>query len=387
MPFWAGSFGTGAPGSARGRLGASRAAPAPSPPFHGSVTVPPRNRGRSVTSSPGGTLGERRAPAGRGLCRGLAVPSMAPLWLLVLLAAAAPARATWDSCDGTCGLQPMAEEFGGSSGAVRGAWPGLASVQDPLRAGSGHVCGGSLIAPGWLLTAARCLPRARNVSSWRVVLGAADLSDPGPEAQVRRVLRARRHPGLDVALLQLQPPAECSDFVQLGCVSEAGPPRGPQRCYIAGWARLEDTAPPREVLREAQVRLLRPELCDGSGAAPSPQVCAKHSRGGSGTCQGDPGGPLVCRSRGSGPFWLIGVSSGGRGCVFTPAWLFSRWILQQLGTPGTPETPETPGTAASPDSAGGTGGTGQEPAGPSSVLLRFFSVLRELLRFLRDSAG
>ncbi|NWY95772.1 ACRO protein, partial [Loxia curvirostra] len=222
-------------------------------------------------------------------------------------------------------------EFGGGSGAVPGAWPGLASIQDPLRAGSGHVCGGSLIAPGWLLTAARCLPRARNVSAWRVVLGAADLSDPGPEAQVRRVRRARRHPGLDVALLQLQPPAECSDFVQLGCVSRAGPePEGIGPCYTAGWAALAGTAPPREVLWEVQVRLLEPELCDGAGNAPSPQVCAEHSRGDSDACQGDPGSPLVCRFRGSGRFWLLGVTAGSRGCVFTPAWLFSRWILRQL---------------------------------------------------------
>ncbi|NXI87976.1 ACRO protein, partial [Rhipidura dahli] len=122
------------------------------------------------------------------------------------------------------------------SGAVPGAWPGLASIQDPRRAGSGHVCGGTLITPGWVLTAARCFLRAGNVSTWRVVLGASDLSDPGPEAQVRGVRQLREHRGLDVALLELERPVECSDYVQLGCVAEERlRPRELSACYIGGW--------------------------------------------------------------------------------------------------------------------------------------------------------
>ncbi|NXT62064.1 ACRO protein, partial [Chaetops frenatus] len=130
----------------------------------------------------------------------------------------------------------MAEEFGSGARAVPGAWPGLASVQDPHGAGSGHVCGGTLISPTWVLTAARCFLRTRNISSWRVVLGASDLSDPGLEAQVRQVRGLRQHRELDVALLELEQPVPCSDFIQLGCVAEADPrPDGLGPCYIGGW--------------------------------------------------------------------------------------------------------------------------------------------------------
>ncbi|NXV04619.1 ACRO protein, partial [Cettia cetti] len=217
------------------------------------------------------------------------------------------------------------------SGAVPGAWPGLASIQDPHGPGSGHVCGGSLISPAWVLTAARCFPRARNVSTWRVVLGASDLSDPGPEAQVRQVRRLRAHGELDVALLELERPVECSDFVQLGCLALRAPgPAAPGTCYIGGWGNLGGTAQPTgEVLQEVPVRLLQPELCH-SKAVPGPQVCAEHSGGGSHTCQGDSGGPLVCRDPGSEQFWIVGVTGWGRRCVFTPAWQLSEWILLQL---------------------------------------------------------
>ncbi|NWZ88331.1 ACRO protein, partial [Poecile atricapillus] len=224
-------------------------------------------------------------------------------------------------------------EFGNGAGAVPGAWPGLASIQDPRRAGSGHVCGGTLISPAWVLTAARCFLHTRNVSTWRVVLGASDLSDPGPEAQVRQVRWLRKHRELDVALLELERPVECSDFVQLGCVAEAGArPGGLAPCYIGGWGSMAGTAQAgREVLQEAQVRLLQPELCNSGGeTVASQQVCAEHSRGGSRTCQGDSGGPLVCRDPRSDQFWIAGVTSWGRGCVFTPAWRFSEWILRQL---------------------------------------------------------
>ncbi|NXQ19700.1 ACRO protein, partial [Peucedramus taeniatus] len=230
-------------------------------------------------------------------------------------------------------------------------WPGIASVQVTLDNGTWHMCSGALIHPQWVLTVARCFVKAGDSSKWKVVIGATDLSHPGPEAKRSRIKRIVKHKNYDthsesndIALLELDQPVECSDYIQLACVPDSSLEVPELKtCYFAGWRNSPDSAPTQgTLLQEAKVRLIDVQLCNSSrwyGGAVHPQdLCAGYPRGGIDTCQGDIGGPLVCKDNVGDYFWLVGLASWGRGCagdkrpgVFTSTQHFHTWIQVQMG--------------------------------------------------------
>src|SRR5687767_867115 len=85
---------------------------------------------------------------------------------------------------GACALfacrAPLGEEETGSTehsivgGTVAqpGAWPGVAA----LYKGSTQVCGGTLVADEWVLTAAHCISSGTNGGFSKVVIGRHDLT-------------------------------------------------------------------------------------------------------------------------------------------------------------------------------------------------------------------
>ncbi|NXK01138.1 ACRO protein, partial [Corythaixoides concolor] len=186
----------------------------------------------------------------------------------------------------------------GGRDAQPGAWPWIVSIQDPWEGGTGHVCGGSLISPQWVLTAAHCFVKARNVGMWRVVIGATHLTQPGPETQVRHIKRLLVHEHYrnitehnDIALLELDQPVQCGYYVQLACVPDAWL-RVSQlsTCYISGWgATAARSGGSTDALQEAKVRLIDVKLCNSSrwyrGAIHSHNLCAGYPQGGIDTCQ------------------------------------------------------------------------------------------------------
>ncbi|NXB62439.1 ACRO protein, partial [Struthidea cinerea] len=185
-------------------------------------------------------------------------------------------------------------------------WPGIASVQVTLENGTWHMCSGALIHP-------------QSVLQWKVVMGATDLTQPGPEAEVFPVRRILVHQGYvpstarnNIALLELAQPVECSDYIQLACVPDSSLAVPELRtCYTAGWRASPDSGP-------------GPELA----AAPDPSLPA----------QADSGGPLVCKDNVGDFFWLVGLASWGKGCagakrpgIFTSTQHFHTWIRAQTG--------------------------------------------------------
>ncbi|XP_023778641.1 acrosin-like isoform X1 [Cyanistes caeruleus] len=289
------------------------------------------------------------------------------LSLLVLMTVAGLAHSMEYTCGGTCGLQavpsvyhPMTYSYGsldygmtrvvGGADALPGAWPWIVSIRHPWVPGLRHLCGGSLIRAEWVLTAAHCFDQVTDIGMVYLVIGATQLTQPGPGAQLRRVKQLVIHPyynpddySYDIALLELDHPVLCSPYIQLACVPDATLRVSElQNCWVAGWG---STAPRAQTssdhLQEATVQLINLKICNSSrwyaGKIHTHNLCAGYPQGLIDTCQGDSGGPLMCQEKNSDYWWVVGITSWGKGCararrpgVYTSTLYFSDWILFQM---------------------------------------------------------
>ncbi|KFO62248.1 Acrosin, partial [Corvus brachyrhynchos] len=184
----------------------------------------------------------------------------------------------------------------GGTSVQPGAWPGIVSIQATWENGTWHMCSGVLLSSQWVLTVAHCFARGGGVSTWEVVIGTTDLTQPGPESKVRHIQRLLVHQHYvaatarnDIALVELDQPVECSDYIQLGCVPDASLRVSELKsCYIAGWdfAKAQGSG---MVLQESKVHLMDTELCNSSpwyaGAVHLDNLCAGYPQGSIDTCQ------------------------------------------------------------------------------------------------------
>ncbi|XP_074089754.1 hyaluronan-binding protein 2 isoform X2 [Macrotis lagotis] len=252
----------------------------------------------------------------------------------------------------TCGMPEIFENikriYGGFK-STPGKHPWQASLQVSLSLTlsmpNGHMCGGTLIEPCWVLTAAHCVMlKAKDV---QVVLGKQDLMKSETQEQRFKVEKILVHPDYediddipynDIALLKLKPVnghcAQETKSVKTACISEAPFPSQTE-CYISGWGVTSSAGKGSRHLLDAKVQLISKSRCNApnqyNNLIDDTMICA--GRQGTDSCQGDSGGPLTCER--DGKYYLYGIVSWGFHCgkkpgIYTLVTKFHSWIKDTI---------------------------------------------------------
>jgi hypothetical protein len=203
----------------------------------------------------------------------------------------------------------------GGGDANPGKWPWSVAFLNTRKA-KFALCGGALVAPEWVLTAAHCGVNASDVA----LVGETNLRNPSTKPNA--VSRTCVHPDFDrlkktfdLALVKLGTP---SAQVPLAMTSgDLVLERPPKEAFVVGWGETGNGK--TQVLKEVRIPLVSTDGCTQDYKrfpnypdVTSNNVCAGEKNKGKGACNGDSGGPLMV-SDGSG--WLdIGVFSWGNAC-------------------------------------------------------------------------
>ncbi|GAB2876222.1 serine protease [Streptomyces mayteni] len=200
----------------------------------------------------------------------------------------------------------------GGSLTTAAAYPYVMQVTDTTGY---QYCGGTLVTPTKVVTAAHCM-EGENAEDVQVVGGRTYRN--GVDGTAVDATDIWVHPDYDgdtitndVAVITLteEMPYETLPYVGAADTDVYAPGSSAR---IVGWGTTRENGPSSNQLRTAEVPTVSDADCADSYDADyvsSAMVCAGFPQGGVDTCQGDSGGPLVLDGR------LAGVVSWGNGCA------------------------------------------------------------------------
>jgi secreted trypsin-like serine protease len=260
----------------------------------------------------------------------------------------------------TTATAPVKPFIVGGQPAPEGAYPFMVSLTRPSATNpySGHFCGGSLIAPNWVLTAAHCMYIGADVngkyiylrpSDVDVVLGTNRLENPVTRIRAAQIIvhpsYTRGPEDFDMALVRLSSSVNFPTVQPIlptqSSLSNAG-----VKATVIGWGDLSFEGRNNPIdLHEAVVPISDQAQCNtaytynGTGTGVTDRmICAGYRLGGIDACQGDSGGPLLVSSGIPGLWLQTGIVSFGEKCaipnfpgVYTRMTEFNTFLEAQIG--------------------------------------------------------
>lgn len=227
------------------------------------------------------------------------------------------------------------------------AWPWMAALINPDFGSDfdGQICGGSLIHPNWVLTAAHCVYNAHGID-FDILLGRSNLKALGGEKiGVKNIIIYPNYDDIttdgDLALLELQhassitPVSIIGQFINSALVNSGD-------SIAIGWGDITpDSRNYPAKLQQVTLPVITNTKCQEAKELAGVDItenmlCAGYETGGKDSCSGDSGGPLFIANAVGDPL-QIGITSFGIGCalpdaygVYTRVSRFTDWITSQI---------------------------------------------------------
>ena len=290
---------------------------------------------------------------------------------------------------GKCEARPLrayAERVVGGDLTKAQLWPGIVAIgaESPDRSEAQYFCGGVLLDPHTVLTAAHCLNYAEqgpDERAWRsnagdtlhwpliVLTNVDDLATDEADAVARvndgyvyavddnkYYQDSDNNQFHDIALLKTDR-ALPGPYARLSGSIESDPSLNGHHLWSAGFGATDEsdrmlevftsgrgskgTSAPAQLLRDAIVEFKSRDKCaraNGEVISDTMHICAGWDEGGHDACQGDSGGPLAVLDKNACPV-VVGLTSFGRGCarpnaygVFTRVSQYRAWIEENVPT-------------------------------------------------------